>query len=83
MTQITEFGRTAAGGLVQRIMMRSEDMQVAVLTLGATLQSVRLDGVPYDLTVAAQSVLSWQSDCAGGQPVDGRYGTSWRADRAV
>lgn len=56
MTQITEFGRTAAGGLVQRIMLRSEKMQVAVLTLGATLQSVRLDGVPYDLTVAAQSV---------------------------
>jgi aldose 1-epimerase len=56
MTQITEFGRTAAGGLVQRIMLRSEQMQVAVLTLGATLQSVRLDGVPYDLTVAAQNV---------------------------
>ncbi len=56
MAQITEFGRTAAGGLVQRVMLRSETMQVAVLTLGATLQSVRLDGVAHDLTIAAQSV---------------------------
>lgn len=56
MTQITEFGRTAAGALVQRVILRSEKMQVAVLTLGATLQSVRLDGVPYDLTIATQNV---------------------------
>ena len=56
MAQITEFGRTAAGALVQRVMLRSETMQVAVLTLGATLQSVRLDGVAHDLTIAAQSV---------------------------
>jgi aldose 1-epimerase len=56
MTQITEFGKTATGALVQRVMLRSEKMQVAVLTLGATLQSVRLDGVPYDLTIATQNV---------------------------
>lgn len=56
MAQITKFGRTANGGLVQRVMLRSEEMHVAVLSLGATLQSVRLDGVPYDLTVAAQNV---------------------------
>ncbi len=56
MAQIEQFGVTAAGEPVERVMLRSEHLQVAVLTLGATLQSVRLAGVPHDLTIAAQNV---------------------------
>ncbi len=61
MGQIEQFGVTAAGQPVQRVMLRSEEVQIAVLTLGATLQSVRLAGVAHDLTVAAQSVVDAQS----------------------
>ena len=53
MTQIEHFGSTASGQAVQRISLRSESLTVSVLTLGAVLQSVRLKGVAYDLTLGS------------------------------
>lgn len=60
MAQIAEFGRTAKGQRVDRITLRAGKLQVAVLTWGAVLQSVRLDGVPYDLTLGSQDLADYE-----------------------
>lgn len=57
---IAEFGRTAAGQRVDRITLGAGEMQVRILTLGAVLQSVRLAGVAYDLTLGADSVADYE-----------------------
>lgn len=45
------FGQTAGGKDVYRIEISAGDLTVGLLTLGANLHSVRLAGVPYDLTL--------------------------------
>jgi aldose 1-epimerase len=50
----------ADGAAVQAIVLRSETLTVRVLTLGAIVQSVRLDGVAHDLTISSQSVADYQ-----------------------
>ena len=60
MAQIAEFGRTAKGQRVDQITLRAGKLQVAVLTWGAVLQSVRLDGVPYDLTLGSQDLADYE-----------------------
>jgi len=57
---ISTFGQTQSGQAVQRISLRSEVMQVNVLTLGAVLQSVRLAGVAYDLTLGSDRVADYE-----------------------
>ena len=60
MTQVTEFGRMADGAMVHAIVLRSETLTVRLLTLGAIVQSVRLDGVGHDLTIGAQDVAAYE-----------------------
>jgi aldose 1-epimerase len=60
MAQITAFGHTAGGAAVQRVTLRSGTLSVSVLTLGATLQSVRLAGVAYDLTLGSDQVSDYE-----------------------
>lgn len=54
------FGTTTAGETVEAITLRAGALQVRLLTLGAVLQSVRLDGVAYDLTLAAETVADYE-----------------------
>jgi aldose 1-epimerase len=54
------FGRTAAGEDVARVVLRSDDLTVAVLTYGAALQSVRLRGVVHDLTLGSDALADYE-----------------------
>ncbi|NBR53053.1 MAG: galactose mutarotase [Rhodobacteraceae bacterium] len=47
------FGRTAGGKDVDRVEISAGDLTVGLLTMGANLHSVRLAGVPYDLTLGS------------------------------
>ncbi|MFN4171134.1 MAG: aldose epimerase family protein [Pseudorhodobacter sp.] len=47
---IREFGRAPSGIPVQAVTMEAHGLRVEVLTWGAALRSVRLDGVDHDLT---------------------------------
>ena len=60
MAGVTEFGTTAGGQKVQRITLEDGDLTVAVLTKGATLQSVRLRGVPHDLTLGSELLADYE-----------------------
>jgi aldose 1-epimerase len=62
MAQITDFGKTAAGELVQKITLSNDTLTVSVLTYGAILQSVRLAGVAYDLTLGADNMTDYQGE---------------------
>jgi aldose 1-epimerase len=54
------FGMTAAGRDVDRIVIGSDGLQVAVLTYGAALQSVRLAGVGHDLTLGSDRLADYE-----------------------
>ncbi|MBH1974161.1 MAG: galactose mutarotase [Rhodobacteraceae bacterium] len=57
---MAEFGRTADGQRVDRITLRAGGLQVAVLTWGAVLQSVRLEGVSHDLTLGSEDLTGYE-----------------------
>jgi aldose 1-epimerase len=57
---ISVFGTTRAGQEVQAIRLSAHGLQVCVLTFGAALQSVRLDGVDHDLTLGADDVAAYE-----------------------
>lgn len=60
MANITEFGTTAAGAVVQKITLSNADLRVAILSYGAILQSVHLTGVPYDLTLGSDQIADYE-----------------------
>ncbi len=62
MSRITIFGTTAQGQEVRRITMQAGDLTVSVLTWGAVLQSVRLDGVAHDLTLGSDLLADYEGD---------------------
>jgi aldose 1-epimerase len=51
---MTHFGTTKDGEDVLQITLSSGDLSVDILTLGATVQAVRLAGVPYNLTLGSE-----------------------------
>ncbi|WP_342068730.1 aldose epimerase family protein [Yoonia algicola] len=51
---MTLFGTTQDGHDVDRITISGGDLTVDILTLGATVQSVRLAGVPHNLTLGSE-----------------------------
>lgn len=51
---MTVFGTTKDGRDVQQITLTAGDLTVDILTLGATVQSVRLAGVPHNLTLGSE-----------------------------
>lgn len=59
---MADFGKTSAGKTVEAITLRAGDIQAVVLTLGAILQSVRLNGVAHDLTLGSSSVADYEGD---------------------
>ena len=60
MAQVTEFGTTAAGQVVHKITIAHGDLSAAILTRGATLQSVRLKGVAHDLTLGSDLLSDYE-----------------------
>ena len=58
--QITPFGTTASGQDVGRITLHGHGLSVAIITKGATLQSVRLAGVDHDLTLGSESLADYE-----------------------
>jgi aldose 1-epimerase len=57
---ITAFGVTQDGKAVQRITLRAGELTVALLTWGAVLQSLRLLGVPHDLTLGSDRLADYE-----------------------
>jgi aldose 1-epimerase len=62
VAQIEAFGITTRGEQVQKITLHTPSLTVSILTFGAVLQSVRLAGVPYDLTLGSQSLCDYEGD---------------------
>jgi len=56
---VSDFGRLADGRAVQAVTLRACGTMARVLTLGATLQDVRLPGVPYSLTIGASDANAY------------------------
>lgn len=57
---ISNFGKTFDGSAVHRIVLSNGELSVAVLTLGAIVQSVKLRGVPYDLTLGSDELGDYE-----------------------
>lgn len=60
MAEITAFGTTAAGQSVDKITLSNAQLRVSVLTYGAILQSLRLTGVDYDLTLGSEKIGDYE-----------------------
>jgi aldose 1-epimerase len=54
------FGQVADGRYVQKITLRSEQLTVTILTLGAVINDVRLTGVPWPLTLGSTDVAGYE-----------------------
>ena len=57
---MTPFGITATGETVHRLTLTAGDLTVALLTWGAVLQSVRLDGIGHDLTLGSENLADYE-----------------------
>ena len=57
---MTPFGRTLTGLPVEAATLSAGKLTVRVLTLGAALQSVRLDGIGHDLTLGSERVADYE-----------------------
>lgn len=57
---ITEFGATAAGVPVQRVVLAAGDLAVSILTLGAAVQGVWLAGLDHSLTVGSDDLALYE-----------------------
>jgi len=57
---LASFGYTADGRHVQKITLRSEQLTVTILTLGAVINDVRLSGVAWPLTLGSPDVASYE-----------------------
>lgn len=56
----TPFGTTASGLPVEKITLSHGGLTVALLTKGATVQSVRLEGVAHDLTLGSETLADYE-----------------------
>ncbi len=63
LPDIRPFGATRDGQQVDLIRLRGGELTVAILTLGAALQDLRLAGTPWPLTLGAQSVAAYEGPC--------------------
>jgi aldose 1-epimerase len=60
--EITEFGKTADGRTVQAIALRSGQVTARLLTWGAVLQGLWLQGVPYSLTLGSDRLADYEGE---------------------
>lgn len=59
--QVTDFGKTSTGAVIQSVSISAGELTAKILTLGCTLQSTCIEGIPYSLTLGSDSL----SDYAG------------------
>ena len=57
---ISDFGTTTTGQTVHKITLTNGTLTAAILTKGGTLQSVRLAGVPHDLTLGSDDLADYE-----------------------
>ena len=57
---ISKFGTTAKGEDVQRVTLTCDGLSAAILTHGAVLQSVRVDGFDHDLTLGSDLLADYE-----------------------
>lgn len=60
MSEIRNFGTTAAGEVVQAITLRAGELTARILTYGATLQDLRLAGTPWPLVLGSDGLAAYQ-----------------------
>ncbi len=58
----TPFGTLADGRAVEKLTIAAGELSVSVLTLGATLQDARLNGVPHSLTVGSETLADYEGE---------------------
>lgn len=58
--QITDFGQTSAGAQVQSITISAGDLRAEILTLGATLRHVALNGTAHSLTLGSVTLADYE-----------------------
>lgn len=56
-----DFGATKDGTAIQAVTISGHGLSATILTYGAILQDVRLDGVPHGLTLGANDVATYES----------------------
>lgn len=57
---INKFGTTQSGARVDKITIGTGDLKVSLLTLGAIIQDVRLDGVDHSLTLGSTDLAAYE-----------------------
>lgn len=65
---VETFGTTEGGETVHRLLLGNGPLSVAVLTYGANLQDVRLDGIAHSLTVGSPELAAYEgrmASCGG------------------
>ena len=62
MADITAFGATAAGLMVDKITLSNADLRVCILTYGAVLQSLHLAGVDRNLTLGSDLIADYEGE---------------------
>ena len=60
MMQITDFGQTSAGAKVQAVTITAGNLRAEILTLGATLRHVGLNGIDHNLTLGSDIVADYE-----------------------
>ncbi|MBU2868181.1 aldose epimerase family protein [Pacificibacter marinus] len=59
---MTAFGTTRNGQTVEAITIAKNDLTATILTFGATLHSLHLQGVPHSLTLGSDSLQAYEAD---------------------
>jgi aldose 1-epimerase len=59
-THINHFGTTATGQTVHRITLTNGHLTANLLTYGCALQSLRIVGIPYDLTLGSHTLADYE-----------------------
>ncbi len=71
--QIEVFGQTPSGEPVHRITLRGGDLTAKVLTFGATVQDLRLEGYDHPLVLGAETLEPYWGDMRYAGALVGRY----------
>ncbi|MCG3266972.1 aldose epimerase family protein [Yoonia sp. I 8.24] len=58
---MAHFGTTRRGDPVEKVTLRAGGLQVSILTLGAIVQDVRLDGVDHGLTLGSDELSDYET----------------------
>lgn len=73
MSGLEQFGTLPDGRAVQRITLRGAGLVARVLTLGATLQDLRLEGVDHPLVLGAETAADYLDGLLYAGAIVGRY----------